>query len=246
MKRVVVLTGAAGGIGAAAADMFLKGGWSVVGVDRSPLPPHLSEADGIEVDLAHAKAIDDVFGHVAHTYGRLDAWVNNAARLIPKAAAETSLEEWDLTIAANVRPAFLGVRSARPLLRASSGSIVNVSSVHALATSPGLAAYAASKGALLALTRALALELAPDGIRVNAVLPGAIDTAMLRDGLQRSPDGPEAALGRLSKRHPLGGIGRPSDVARTILFLADNETARFITGQAFVVDGGALCRLSTE
>ncbi len=246
MEKVVLLTGAAGGIGAAAVEVFLRGGWSVVGVDRNSLPSHLSGVDALQVDLARAEATDEVFDHVTRTYGRLDAWVNNAAYLEAKTAAETSCAEWDLTIATNVRPAFLGVRGARPMLRAAAGAIVNVSSVHALATSPGLAAYAASKGALLALTRALALELAPDGIRVNAVLPGAIDTGMLRKGLQRSPLGPEVALEQLVRRHPLGHVGHPDDVARMILFLADNETAAFITGQTFVVDGGALCRLSTE
>jgi NAD(P)-dependent dehydrogenase (short-subunit alcohol dehydrogenase family) len=246
MTRVVLLTGAAGGIGAATAGVFLKDGWAVIGVDRDGMPPHLSAVDALRVDLAGAEAIDEVFDHVTRRYGRLDAWVNNAAHLVPKTAAETSREEWDLTIAANVRPAFLGVRAARPLLRNTSGAIVNVASVHAVATSPGVAAYAASKGALLALTRALALELAPDGIRVNAVLPGAIDTGMLHEGLKRGLYGPQAALEQLVKRHPLGHIGHPDDIARMIFFLADKEAAPFITGQAFVVDGGALCRLSTE
>jgi NAD(P)-dependent dehydrogenase (short-subunit alcohol dehydrogenase family) len=246
MRKIVLLTGAAGGIGTAAAELFLKNDWCVIAVDRNAPPPNLSATDGLLLDLARPEAIDEAFDHVTRRYGRLDAWVNNAAHLVPKAAAETSREEWDFTIAANVRPVFLGVRSARPLLAGSSGAIVNVASVHALATSPGLAAYAASKGALLALTRALALELAPDGIRVNAVLPGAIDTAMLREGLGRSPQGERAALADLVKRHPLGRIGRPDDIAHMILFLADRERAPFITGQAFVVDGGALCRLSTE
>jgi glucose 1-dehydrogenase len=246
MRRVVLLTGAAGGIGAASAQAFLENGWTVIGVDRDALPSHLSDVDGLLVDLARPEAVDEVFEHVSSRYGQLDAWVNNAAHLVPKTAAETSREEWDLTIAANVRPAFLGVRAARPLLRATSGAIVNVASVHALATSAGLAAYAASKGALLALTRALALELAADGIRVNAVLPGAIETGMLREGLKRNANGAQAALEELVRRHPLGHIGRPNDVARMILFLADRESTAFITGQAFVVDGGALCRLSTE
>ena len=246
MKKVVLVTGAAGGIGAATAEVFLGIGWSVVGVDRKALPSQLSAVDAVRADLAEAEATDTVLGHVEEKYGRLDALVNNAAVLVPKNAADTSREEWDLTFAINVRPAFLAVRRARPMLSASAGAIVNVSSVHAIATSPGLAAYAASKGALLALTRALALELAPDGIRVNAVLPGAIDTEMLRTGLQRNPVGPEIALSRLVSRHPLGRVGRPDDVARMILFLADGHAAPFVTGQAFVVDGGALCRLSTE
>ena len=209
MKRVVLLTGAAGGIGAASAEAFLGSGWSVVGVDLSPLPSHLSAVDAVQADLAQAEATDAVLDHVEKTYGRLDALVNNAAILVPKTAADTSREEWDLTFATNVRPAFLAVRRARPMLSISAGAIVNVSSVHAIATSPGLAAYAASKGALLALTRALALELAPDGIRVNAVLPGAIDTGMLRMGLPEEPPW-TGSRARTARETPPTRARRPS------------------------------------
>jgi NAD(P)-dependent dehydrogenase (short-subunit alcohol dehydrogenase family) len=129
------------------------------------------------------------------------------------------------------------------------GAIVNVSSVHAVATSANIAAYAASKGALLALTRALAIELAPDNIRVNAVLPGAVDTPMLHAGLSRGhvagADLP-ALMQALSKRTVMGRIGQPTEIGQTILFLADSERSSFMTGQALVVDGGATARLSTE
>ena len=133
-----------------------------------------------------------------------------------------------------------------PLLRERRGAVVNVASVHAIATSAGLAAYAASKGAVVALTRAAALELAPEGIRVNAVLPGAIDTQMLRDGLSRGGPDIDAGMAALAERTPLGRIGRPQDVAEAVLFLADASRSSFITGQTLVVDGGATARLSTE
>ncbi len=116
----------------------------------------------------------------------LDAVVNNAAVQIAKPMLETTVEEWDRVMASNLRSVFLGAKLAHPLLKAGGGgAIVNVSSVHAVQTSANIAAYAASKGGLLALTRAMAIEFAPDNIRVNAILPGAVDTPMLRAGLDR-------------------------------------------------------------
>jgi NAD(P)-dependent dehydrogenase (short-subunit alcohol dehydrogenase family) len=149
----------------------------------------------------------------------------------------------------NLRSVFLGVQLAYPLLRVRRGAIVNVSSVHAIATSCNIAAYAASKGALLALTRAMALEFGPDGVRVNAILPGAVDTGMLRAGLNRghvSGMDPEDLVRGLGKRHVMGRVGKPEEIGKAILFLADNERSSFMTGQALVVDGGATARLSTE
>jgi len=115
----------------------------------------------------------------------LNALINNAALQVAKPLVQTTVEEWDAVMAANLRSVFLGVKLAYPLLKAGGGAVVNVSSVHAIQTSANIAAYAASKGGLLALTRAMAIEFAPDGIRVNAILPGAVDTPMLRAGLGR-------------------------------------------------------------
>jgi NAD(P)-dependent dehydrogenase (short-subunit alcohol dehydrogenase family) len=134
-------------------------------------------------------------------------------------------------------------------MRKCGGAIVNVSSVHALATSKNIAAYAASKGALLAFTRATAIELAPDNIRVNAVLPGAVDTPMLRAGLNRGHvkmGNIEDSVCELGKKHVLGRIGLPEEIGQTILFLADDERSSFITGHGLIVDGGAIAKLSTE
>ncbi|MEI2651684.1 MAG: SDR family oxidoreductase [Microthrixaceae bacterium] len=128
-------------------------------------------------------------------------------------------------------------------------AVVNVSSVHAIQTSANIAAYAASKGGLLALTRAMAIEFAPDNIRANAILPGAVDTPMLRAGLGRGHLGGENVqdrLDNLARKTVNGRVGMPAEIASAIYFLADNQQSSFMTGQALVIDGGATARLSTE
>jgi NAD(P)-dependent dehydrogenase (short-subunit alcohol dehydrogenase family) len=144
----------------------------------------------------------------------------------------------------------LGIKLAHPLLKAAGGgAIVNVSSVHAIATSANIAAYAASKGGLLALTRAVAIEFARDNIRCNAILPGAVDTPMLRAGLSRDHVQGSTILERLdnlASKTVNGRVGRPEEIAQAIYFLADDEQSSFMTGQALIIDGGATARLSTE
>jgi len=152
-------------------------------------------------------------------------------------------------MATNAAAPFVAIREAIPYLRKAQGAVVNVASVHALATSAGIAAYAASKGALVALTRSAALELGPDGVRVNAVIPGAIDTKMLRGDAGRALDGAggsEEGLAEIAARTPLGRIGRPEEIAQAVLFLADGERSSFVTGQTLVADGGVLARLASE
>jgi len=249
MSRSVLITGIAGGIGRATAATFHAAGWRVFGVDRR------AERDIYGVDefvLANAAEDHDMqaaLERIAASVGTLDALVNNAAIQVMKPLLETTLEEWDAVMASNVRSVYLAVRYAHPILRRPGGAIVNVSSVHAIATSAGIAAYAASKGAVLALTRALAIELGRDNIRVNAVLPGAIDTPMLRESLTREHmmrSGTTDGLRELSARHLFGRVGRPEEVAEAILFLADSDRSAFTTGEALIVDGGATARLSTE
>jgi NAD(P)-dependent dehydrogenase (short-subunit alcohol dehydrogenase family) len=186
----------------------------------------------------------------AHAFtDSLDALINNAALQVAKPLIETTVEEWDAVMHANLRSVFLGVKLAYPLLKIGGGAVVNVSSVHAIQTSANIAAYAASKGGMLALTRAMAIEFAPDDIRVNAILPGAVDTPMLRAGLGRGHVGHgdmQERLDNLARKTVNGRVGRPAEIAHAIYFLADNEQSSFMTGQALVVDGGATARLSTE
>jgi NAD(P)-dependent dehydrogenase (short-subunit alcohol dehydrogenase family) len=144
-------------------------------------------ADGlfIQADIADPANIEMIYARTSTFTTTLSAVVNNAAMQVTKPLLETSVEEWDQVIASNLRSVFLGAKLAHPLLKAGgAGAIVNVSSVHAVATSANISAYAASKGGLLALTRAMAIEFAADNIRVNAILPGAVDTPMLRAGLK--------------------------------------------------------------
>jgi NAD(P)-dependent dehydrogenase (short-subunit alcohol dehydrogenase family) len=247
MTRVAVITGAAGGLGQATVAAFRADGWQVVGIDQVEMTGEDQAADlYLRADLADPGAVDSAFAEIA-TLGRVDALVNNAAIQIASTLIETSPADWDAVMASNVRSAYLTIRSAYPLMKDGDAAVVNVSSVHAVATSPGIAAYATSKAALVGMTRAAAIELAPSGIRVNAVLPGAIDTPMLQAGAQRRgvasvPD----AVAALESRTPLGRVAQPAEIAQAILFLSDSARSSFMTGQSLIVDGGATTQLSTE
>jgi NAD(P)-dependent dehydrogenase (short-subunit alcohol dehydrogenase family) len=234
LMPVVVVTGAAGGIGGATCDLLTDYGWDVIAVDRRPV----ERPGALQVDIADADAVTAALS----TLPRVDALVNNAALQLYKSLLETTAEEWDAVAAVNIRGAFVCLKAVHRQLEEARGSVVNVGSVHATATSHSIAAYAATKGGLSAFTRAAAIEMAPLGVRVNAVLPGAVDTPALRDGFSRKADAQQT----LVDRTPLGRIGHPRDIAQAIAFLIDRDRSSFITGQDFAVDGGALARLSTE
>jgi glucose 1-dehydrogenase len=247
----VLITGAAGGIGRATVRLFAEQGWRVVGVDRAPFGKGFPRRGAfIRADISRGEEIEFIFEQVRAFTPALSALVNNAALQIAKPLLETTADEWDAVMASNLRSVFLSVRLAHPLFKAAGGgAIVNVSSVHAVQTSANIAAYAASKGGLLALTRAMAIEFAPDQIRVNAVLPGAVDTPMLHAGLARdhvSGGDLQTRLDNLARKTVNGRVGQPEEIAHAIYFLADNSQSSFMTGQALVVDGGATARLSTE
>jgi len=219
--KTVLITGASGGIGRATVHLFASKGWRVIGVDIAAYDDNFP-SDGlfIQSDISSGDAMEEIFAQAQHFTDSLDALVNNAALQIAKPILETSVEEWDAVMAANLRSVFLGVKLAHPLLKArGGGAVVNVSSVHAIQTSANIAAYAASKGGLLALTRAMAIEFAPDDIRVNAILPGAVDTQMLRDGLGRGHVGDgdvQARLENLARKTVSGKIGTPAEIASAI------------------------------
>lgn len=250
-NRIVLITGAAGGIGRATVHLFAERGWRVIGVDRQAFGEGFP-ADGlfIQADISEPAQLEGIYDRTRAYTGQLNAVIHNAALQIAKPLIETTAEEWDAVMASNLRSVFLGAKLAYPLLKAAGGgAIVNVSSVHAVATSANIAAYAASKGGLLALTRAMAIEFAPDNIRVNAILPGAVDTPMLRAGLNRGHVGGATIYDRLenlARKTVNGRVGKPEEIAHAIYFLADDTQSSFMTGQALIVDGGATARLSTE
>ena len=249
MERIVLITGAAGGIGTAAVEAFSEAGWAVLAVDRSDKGEFPEGTTFLKTDVSDPASVSELFKAVRKRTDRLDALVNNAAIQICKPLVDMGVEEWDSVLHTNLRAVFLMAREAFGLLTNAKGSIVNVSSVHAVATSKNSAAYAASKGGVVALTRAMAIEFAEASVRVNAILPGAVDTQMLRDGLSRGHvkgSNIEDQLDDLGRRTVIGRVGDPREIAQSILFLANEEQSSFITGHAMVVDGGATIRLSTE
>lgn len=241
-QRVMLITGAAGGIGRATVQLFSEKGWVVIGVDRNEFGEDFpTEGLFIQADISDPSNLEIIYDAVKKFTGNLDAVVNNAALQVVKPLLETTVEEWDAVMASNLRSVFFGAKLAHPLLKnRGGGAIVNVSSVHAIATSSGVGSYAASKGGLLALTRSMAIEFAQDNIRVNAILPGAVNTPMLSAHLD------QLRLENLAKRTVNGRIGLPLELAHAIYFLADEEQSSFMTGQSIVVDGGATAKLSTE
>jgi len=237
--KVAVVTGAAGGVGRAVTERLLARGARVVAVDVSPALHKLASADvaAVEGDVVVAATAEQAVATALERWQRLDVLVNNAGHIVYKGILDTSEEEWDRVLAVNARSAFLFCRAAIPaMLERGGGTIVSTASISGLIGLAGQAAYAASKGALVQLTRQLAVEFSPQGIRVNAVAPGAIDTPFLRSFVDAQAD-PAAVEAAINSHHPLGRMASPGEVADAIVYLASDE-ASFVTGAIFSVDGG--------
>jgi len=240
--QVVVVTGAAAGIGAAAARRFVAEGARVVLGDidaagASALARELDQGSGVAlahaVDVSDAAAVEALVAAAVAHFGRLDVMVNNAGIGSVGRAPELPLEEWRRTLAVDLDSVFYGCRAAIPRLRASGGgAIVNTASVSGLAGDHLLPAYNAAKGGVVNLTRAIALDHAREGIRCNAVCPGATDTPLAAGILEN-----EALAAEFRRVIPMGRIARPDEVAAAIAFLASDDAA-YITGATLAVDGG--------
>lgn len=244
-----IVFGGSSGIGLAAAQLLHERGSNVMVASRETSPPDvLREQDGlswVHCDVREPREVAAAIAKAAIA-GPIDAIVYSAGIQRYGTVVDCSLEEWDMVQAVNVRGAFLAAHFAVPHMPRGS-AIVHVSSVQGTACQQGVAAYAASKGALDALTRAMALDHAGAGIRVNAVLPGTVDTPMVRSSAElfrgdKTADSVVAEWGRL---HPLGRVAKPVEVARVIAFLLGVE-ASFITGAMITVDGGLLAQLSVR
>ncbi|GAA5063801.1 SDR family NAD(P)-dependent oxidoreductase [Nocardia callitridis] len=231
MPRTALVTGAASGIGKAIADRFERDGWSVLRCDL--VAPE--GAWSTKVDVRSSADWVAVAEEIRGRAGKLDVLVNNAGILEAAPLAQTSLDMWDRMVAVNLTGGFLGCRTMLPLLQAGTEpAILNLSSIDALRGSLDHAAYAATKGGIVAMSRALAVELAADGIRVNSMCPGTVDTPMAQRVLGSS------VADRLAL-HPLNRISTVEDQAAAAAFLCSAE-AGFITGVALSVDGGRAVR----
>jgi NAD(P)-dependent dehydrogenase (short-subunit alcohol dehydrogenase family) len=235
---VALITGAAGGIGGATLDRFLDGGWKVAAVDVNELSDR-ADVLSIVADLRHVDQCRRAVAEAAAWNGRLDAVVNAAGVWTEGPSSATTEDEWDRVVDINLKGLYFVCSAAIPHLTATRGCIINMSSDAGVQGNAGAAVYCASKGGVTNLTRALALELAPQGVRVNAVCPGDVDSPMLRGQASASPD-PEAYLDRLLRGYPQGDSARfitPAEVAELIWFLAQPSTAA-ITGANISIDFG--------
>lgn len=249
-NQIVVVTGAGSGIGRATAIAVSKQGATVALIDRSE--EGLAETKGMLADGAgHSAYLCDVasveevvttFGAIGERYGAVDVLVNNAG-INPIAASSLDVDEafYDLVMDVNAKGMFFCAREAtRAMIPRKQGAIVNLGSVSGMIGWGGSSVYSASKGAVIALTKALAMELAPNSIRVNAVCPGSVRTPMVENNLSRLPD-VDAAWESTASLHPLGRVGTPEDIAEAILYLASPRSS-FVTGTCLVIDGGLIAR----
>ena len=235
--KIALVTGASSGMGAETARLLSDGGARVFGAQRG-----LSDFEDIVVDFADPSSPEKAIDHIAKATGQLDILVNNAGVMREGTVEETSLDDWHLQMQINLTAPFLLIRYAMPLLRAARGAIVNVGSIEGLGNNPRHPAYGASKAGLHGLTRAVAVDHGPDGVRCNAVAPGWIDTPLNEDFIASLAE-PAAFRAKIGGIHPLGRTGAPQEVAELICWLA-SDAATFVTGQVWTIDGGRMSKLS--
>jgi NAD(P)-dependent dehydrogenase (short-subunit alcohol dehydrogenase family) len=249
--RVAIVTGGAKGIGAATGELLAEQGAHVIIADvddasGNALAARLAagnySAIFVHTDVSRAADAEKLVRAAVDEFGGLDVLINNAGVALAKSTTETSEGEWDRVIGINLKGAWLVSKFAIPVIAArGGGAIVNVASNAGLVGFPNLAAYCASKGGLVLLTKAMALDTAPLKIRVNAVCPGHTRTPM-GDGFVAAQADPEAFVAEfINRQHPIGRMAEADEIARAILYLASDE-ASFVTGTALAADGGYTAR----
>jgi NAD(P)-dependent dehydrogenase (short-subunit alcohol dehydrogenase family) len=246
--RVALITGAGSGIGRAAAELFAAEGAAVAVVDLIAEAAEDTiakiKADGgralaLAANVAVAAEVESAVARAVGELGRLDVLYNNAGVNSAGSVADATEDDWDRCFAVNAKGTFLCSRAAVPHLEeAGGGAIVNQGSVAGLVAVPNFAAYCAAKGAVVALTRSMAIDLAGRRIRVNAICPGTVFTPLMEPMLRARGDGDlEAGLAKTVVKYPIGRLGTPEEIARVALFLASDE-ASFLTGSIVTADGG--------
>jgi len=244
--KVVVVTGAGSGIGRAMAMAFCAEGAIVVAADRdSPSAAEtvrgLEQASAALVDVAQAASVARLIADTHARHGRIDILCNNAGIGSSKTVVDCEPDEWDRLFAVNARGVYLGCKYAIPLMIAQGGGvIVNTASVAGLIGLPNRAAYCASKGAVVTLTKQVAVDYVAHGIRCNCICPGTVDTPWVGRLLMEAKD-PDALRAELVARQPMGRLGTAEEVAQAALYLASDDAA-FVTGTALVIDGGLMAR----
>jgi len=243
--KTVVVTGGGQGIGLGITTSLLNAGATLIIAQRSQLPASLArqpQVDWIEADLAQPSSYQAIADRIQQTHGPVHALVNNAGFMFEQSLEQMQLDDWNQMLAVNLTaPAYLS-RALLPSMRAAGGgSIINIGSIEGLAANPQHAAYCASKGGVHALTKAMAVDLGRDNIRVNAIAPGWIRSDLSDDYINSQQD-PKTAWEGLYKMHPAGRVGEPEDVGQLVVYLA-SDASSFITGQVIVIDGGRTSRL---
>ena len=236
--KIVLVTGGRSGIGQGCSQAFADEGAHVITAQRGKD----NIFDCIEADFTDPNAPETVIQTVMARHGRLDVLVNNAGLMREGTVRETSVDDWADTLQVNLTAPFLCIKHAIAHLIASKGNIVNIGSIEGLGSNPRHPAYCASKAGLHGLTRAVAVDHGPDGVRCNAVAPGWIDTDLNIDFIE-SLGNPEEFRRKIGTIHPVGRTGEPKEVASLVAWLASDD-AGFVTGQVWTIDGGRMSKLS--
>jgi NAD(P)-dependent dehydrogenase (short-subunit alcohol dehydrogenase family) len=244
--KVAIITGAGSGIGKASAGVFAEEGAKVVVVDWNKetgaqtsemIRQTGGEAIYCYADVSNAREVEALVNTAVHHYGRLDVLFNNAAIQVMAKLADTAEDVWDRIQHVNLKGVFLGCKYAIPaMIRTGGGSIINMASVLGFVGDPDLAAYCAAKGGVIALTKAGALAYGPQGVRINCICPGDVDTPLLEDYFNKDPN-PARLRQEVSSKYALRRIASPREVAQLAVFLA-SDASSFVTGSTMVVDGG--------